>query len=28
LFGGDRHHMPFNDLYLMKLWGDKYKLIL
>jgi hypothetical protein len=19
LFGGDRHHMPFNDLYLMKL---------
>ena len=19
VFGGDRHHMPFNDLYLMKL---------
>ena len=20
IFGGDRHHMPFNDLYLMRLW--------
>jgi hypothetical protein len=19
VFGGDRHHMPFNDLYMMKL---------
>ena len=21
VFGGDRHLMPFNDLYLMKLWN-------
>lgn len=22
IFGGDRHHMPFNDLYMIKLPGD------
>jgi hypothetical protein len=23
VFGGDRHHMPFNDLYMLKLDWDK-----